>query len=604
MFRNMGKTEKKVFSVILILAFYFIFSLVFGIGDIISSPSPQTILRTLPYLWPVKLVLGAAISFLLVYNNQSLDDIEAKTIGQGQYGSARWATAKEKREIYRYVPDGHEKEPGFVIGREQHDWIVDHSDSNLLLLAPPGGGKTKRVLIPTVCYNAMVNRKTGQGASLLFTDCKGELKQSCGEMLKRSGYHCLYLDFRNPLQSYQFNLMHNINGFIDQYRKNKGKSAALMYYGRAERYAKVLASCIIENMESPQQSEAGAYFTNTSKGLLTGMILLVSEYAAADERHIISVFRLIIELTGLTEGSTDAQQKSKLAELMEQVDNERIMNYVGPAISADNRTAMNVFSSALGKLVDFIDAELEPLVCGHSPELNDFDFIEKPTAVFLICPDENTTRHFFASLFIRFWMNDLIEQAEENGGQLRRKVLAIWDEFGNMPPVKSVDVLFTAVRSRGIRFLISLQSFAQLEKSYTRTMAQVIRDACQTNIFTYVSPSSRATAEELSKALGNRTIQSGSITNGKQGSESLQMIGRPLLTPDEIINLPAGTFVTMKAGRPPAKEKLPLFWDYLPEYPDDAEKVQTEIKNIVFCSVEKLLRPASRGCKLYPGQFD
>ena len=43
-------------------------------------------------------------------------------------------------------------------------------------------------------------------------------------------------------------------------------------------------------------------------------------------------------------------------------------------------------------------------------------------------------------------------------------------------------------------------------------------------------------AEVLSKNLGNKTVMSGSISRGKNDpSQSLQMIQRPLMTPDELV---------------------------------------------------------------------
>ena len=319
------------------------------------------------------------------------------------------------------------------------------------------------------------------------------------------------------------------------------------------------------------------------------------------------MFRLIIELNGLTEDSNTALQKSRLQELLQYVDNERIKNYVGPATSADVRTSMNVFSSALGKLVQFIDAELEPMVCSHSPELNDIDFIREPTAIFLVCPDSNTTRHFFAALFIRYLMNDLIEQADSSKElTLSRPVLDFWDEFGNMPPIKDFDVLTAAARSRGVRFLLSLQDYGQLEKNYSRTLTKIIRGCVQMLITTYVSPSSREMAEEISKVLGNKTVQTGSVTRGHGYSQNLQMTGRPLLFGDEIIHqLKQGEFIIMKAGITPARTRLPMYMDYVPKYEDYEQDAKNKLTAISYLSAEKIQLLAQRGkYKLMKGQFD
>lgn len=69
----------------------------------------------------------------------------------------------------------------------------------------------------------------------------------------------------------------------------------------------------------------------------------------------------------------------------------------------------------------------------------------------------------------------------------------------------------------------------------------------QTTIFGGFAPQSQ-TAEALSKALGSQTVQGGSISKGKgETSQSLQMVERPLMTPDELKAIPKGHFVVMKA---------------------------------------------------------
>ena len=52
----------------------------------------------------------------------------------------------------------------------------------------------------------------------------------------------------------------------------------------------------------------------------------------------------------------------------------------------------------------------------------------------------------------------------------------------------------------------------------------------RTLIFGGFSPQSK-TAEALSAALGSRTVLSGSVSQGKESSQSLQMMERALMTP-------------------------------------------------------------------------
>lgn len=67
----------------------------------------------------------------------------------------------------------------------------------------------------------------------------------------------------------------------------------------------------------------------------------------------------------------------------------------------------------------------------------------------------------------------------------------------------------------------------------------------------------------LSKALGSRTVLSGSVSRGKNDpSQSLQMMERPLLTADELKSIPKGEFIVMKTGCHPMRTRLRLFLDW------------------------------------------
>ena len=85
---------------------------------------------------------------------------------------------------------------------------------------------------------------------------------------------------------------------------------------------------------------------------------------------------------------------------------------------------------------------------------------------------------------------------------------------------------------------------------------------CQDTIFGGFAPNSQ-TAEVLSKALGSRTVLSGSVSRGKNDpSQSLQMMERALLTPDELKSIPKGSFIVMKTGTHPMRTRLQLFLNW------------------------------------------
>ena len=82
------------------------------------------------------------------------------------------------------------------------------------------------------------------------------------------------------------------------------------------------------------------------------------------------------------------------------------------------------------------------------------------------------------------------------------------------------------------------------------------------NIFGGFAPGSQ-TAETLSDALGTRTVLSGTVTQSKdKPSQTMQMISRPLITPDELKVMPKGSFIVAKTGVHPMQVQLRLFLDW------------------------------------------
>ena len=70
-------------------------------------------------------------------------------------------------------------------------------------------------------------------------------------------------------------------------------------------------------------------------------------------------------------------------------------------------------------------------------------------------------------------------------------------------------------------------------------------------------------AQILSKSLGSQTVMSGSVSRGKNDpSQSLQMIERQLMTPDELKSMPKGRFIVTKTGAYPMRTRLKLFLEW------------------------------------------
>lgn len=247
-------------------------------------------------------------------------------------------------------------------------------------------------------------------------------------------------------------------------------------------------------------------------------------------------------------------------------------------------------SSALSKLLKFVDAELEQLICTHDNDLDAERFIERPTAIFLIAPDENETRHFLASLFVRFLTDDLIALAERQGGHCPRPFYYFLDEFGNFPAIPGVTSLFSAIRSRGGRILVAVQSYSQFLLKYDKNVTEIIKDNCQILLNTFVSPSAQDTATSISKMLGDETILTGSSSrsDGKTTS-SHQLMGRPLMSPAQMVRIQRDTWIVEKAGYTPMKTHLEGYWKYLSLAPQEQDSTgENDYLEIKLLSTESL----------------
>ena len=101
----------------------------------------------------------------------------------------------------------------------------------------------------------------------------------------------------------------------------------------------------------------------------------------------------------------------------------------------------------------------------------------------------------------------------------------------------------------------------QLQKNYGKEGSEIIVDNCQVSIFGGFAPGSQ-TVQELSRSLGSQTILSDSVSKGRESSQTLQMMERPLMTADELKSMPKGSFVVMKTGVHPMRVRLRLFLDW------------------------------------------
>ena len=246
--------------------------------------------------------------------------------------------------------------------------------------------------------------------------------------------------------------------------------------------------------------------------------------------------------------------------------------FAGAALNTSEQAMNSVMSTALSRLNAFLDSELEQILC-FDTAIDAEKFCSEKSAIFIVLPEEDTSKHFMVSLIVQQLYREILAVADEQGGQLKNRVMMYLDEFGTIPKIESAEMMFSASRSRRMSIVAIIQSFAQLQKNYGKEGCEIITDNTQLTVFGGFAPNSES-AQVLSKALGSKTVQSGSVSRGKNDpSQSLQMIERALLTPDELKSLPKGTFVVMKTGFYPMLVHLKLFFKWGIVFPDQVYTV-------------------------------
>lgn len=507
-------------------------------------------------------VLGGITLLTHLYR---LDGIKAKTVGNGQHGTARWATKREIRRAYQHIPftpalwrkqaaegktpaaGGKPLPQGIVVGcTGKNIALVDTGDVHVLMIGAAGVGKTAFWLYPCIEYAC------ASGMSFLSTDTKGDVFRNYGGVAERYGYRVSVIDLRNPTRSSGNNLLHLVNRYMDL---ALAFPEELTHRAKAERYAKIISKTIIlSGMEAGSFGE-NSYFYDAAEGLLTATILLIAEFCEPSKRHIVSAFKLIQEL--LAPAPNGENQFQQLMRLLPGEHKARW--FAGAALSTSPQAMASVMSTALSRLNVFLDTEMEQLLC-FDTEIDAETFCAQKSAIFVILPEEDPSKFFMVSLIIQQLYREILSVADENGGKLKNRCVFFADEFGTIPKIESAEMMFSAARSRRLQLVPIIQSFAQLERNYGKEGAEIIVDNTQDILFGGFAPNS-SSAEVLSKALGSRTVLSGSVSRSKNDpAQSLQMIERPLLTPDELKSLPKGEFIVMKTGVHPMRTRLKLYF--------------------------------------------
>jgi Type IV secretory pathway, VirD4 components len=543
----------------------------------------------------VAMSIAIFILFMLAGWNAKLDNIKGKRVGDGQHGNARFLTNEEIQDEY-LVGKLTDEKPGWIISLfgKRFQFVIDEGDINIVVLAPPGSGKTRRIVIPNI-FHAMINKEV-----IFTTDTKSKLIRMVKPFAKTLGYKVIHIDAANPLYSNRYNFLDIISNAIDRYNLTDDKKEQIIYKSKAQRYAKILSNQIINIIKKNTSAGQNEFFYIASEGIISAIILLIAEYADEAERHIVSVLKVLLELMDEDSGneSTDLQ-KTKLYKIINMLpDTDKAAWLAAAGAKADAKVALSVFATGLSAFISFIDDEMEQMICGRS-DFNIEELLENnKICVIVNIPEENKTRHFMYSLLINTFVNQLLDMSRtQPNGVLPFVVRILLDEFGTAPLIDGIDSTLTAARERKIYLMLIIQSIPQLYNKYGDKIAEVIIGACKTFIFSGLGALQDKDAERLSKAMGKFTAQSGSISKsnnkiGDRGTVSVQMIAKQLMEIRDIQMMKQGEYIVMRTGNHHLKAYLDDYTKYnlaKEEISDDFE-VNNDVLDINYFSANELER--------------
>ncbi|WP_054029117.1 VirD4-like conjugal transfer protein, CD1115 family [Bacillus sp. FJAT-28004] len=500
--------------------------------------------------------------------------------GNGQYGSSRFQTEKEiNQKTVRWKFAEAVIAGGIVFGAlipkkgDSLAWI-DTDDSNSCIIGTTRSGKTRRIVFPTIWQLSYA------GESILLTDPKGELYERSASFLRDQGYSVKVLDFRKPGWGNHWNPLQPVLDALD--RDDEAE---------ASQHAWSIANMFVYQKPGSSQSGGESIWKDGAESVIAALILAVAmEAPDKNQKHMYSVYKTLAEL-GKSRKIMIAGQETEYVALNDYMESLKMDHPARDAYAtaslAPEKTRGSFFSNVASLLRLFADPSIRFLTSKQDHVLHSIG--ETSTAVFLIIPDEDKTRHPLAALYIDQTYKALVELANRSPKKrIPIRVNQLLDEFGNMPPIKDFDTKLTVSLGRGIRWNIILQDFNQLDIAYGEKVARVIRGNCQNLI--YLLTTDDETAVKISKKMGPYTVstEGSSFNVGKNNVShggNFGLAGRDLLTAEEILRWPVGKSLVIRARQHPSIFELPDLseWPADEDFtPDDGIEIERYIGPVSF----------------------
>ena len=443
------------------------------------------------------------------------------------YGSSRWATKGEVCKSGLFDPQG------VFLGRLKDRYLRHDGPEHVMCFAPTRSGKGVGLVIPTLL---------SWPHSAVIHDIKGENWQLTSGWRSRFS-HCLLFNPTDPASA-KYNPLLEV-------RK-----------GRFEvRDVQNIADILVD----PEGAlERRNHWEKTSHALLVGVILhvlyaekektlaRVAAFLSDPARSFERTLRVMMSTNHL--GTDKAPQVHPVVaqaarELLNKSENER----------------SGVLSTAMSFLGLYRDPTVAETTSACEWRIADLVDAERPVSLYLVIPPSDISR---TKPLVRLVLNQigrrLTERLEGQAGKRRRhQLLMMLDEFPALGRLDFFESALAFMAGYGVRSFLIAQSLNQISKAYGENNS--ILDNCHVRV-AFASNDER-TAKRISDSLGTATeLRAMRNYAGHRLAPwlahvmvSRQETARPLLTPGEVMQLPADEEIDGLRPAADPREKASLF---------------------------------------------
>ena len=494
------------------------------VHDLLTSQQSQNLLSS-PITW---VLLGVGGLMLLMM------EIETRTRQLDTHGTAHHATRRERRPFV-HTPRRFLRLPRFpqaqrqvqearlVLGTTRGREISlseKQQESNVIVVAPIGTGKSARVVIPNLLEEP-------GSRSLLISDVKGELVRITAGAVSR--FHEVWVfSPHKPLESEGYNPLAHIRSVED---------------------AQEFARCWIENTGKSKED----FWPDAARRLMTAAILHL-HVAEPD-----APFRRVAEIlcTMPYDGLKHTLLTSPSRKTREEV--TALFDYLDK-----NPKLVGSLMADTGNRFQLLVSDQVRTVTAH----NDIDFRamgERPIALYLSIPRRYHERYqpLLACFLLQAFASWEERAEEEPDGRLPRRIMCYLDEFAQLGYIPNFSNYISTARHSGVGMLLVLQSFSQVVQKYGRTVLDNILVNTVTHLL--LPGAGLEETEYYCKRMGTTTVRTETHNTSGSGVDSRESwtqgeAGRRLMTPDELRTMPEDNMLMISAAVAPLILRTRLYF--------------------------------------------